>query len=42
MHTIHTIDLKFQKVEKTIASFLIQGKGKPVLIETGPTVHGIS
>ncbi|AEL24479.1 MBL fold metallo-hydrolase [Cyclobacterium marinum] len=36
MHTIHTIDLKFQKVEKTIASFLIQGKGKPVLIETGP------
>ena len=36
MYTIHTIDLKFQQVEETIASFLIQGKGKPVLIETGP------
>jgi glyoxylase-like metal-dependent hydrolase (beta-lactamase superfamily II) len=36
MYTIHTIDLKFQQVEETIASFLIQGKGKSVLIETGP------
>lgn len=36
MNTIEIIDLKFQQAEKTIASFLIRGKGKPVLIETGP------
>tara|TARA_R110002096_G_scaffold47929_2_gene127685 strand:- start:1671 stop:2573 length:903 start_codon:yes stop_codon:yes gene_type:complete len=36
MHSIKVIDLKFQQAEKTIASFLIQGKEKPVLVETGP------
>lgn len=36
MHTIDIIDLKFQQTEETIASFLIQGNGKPVLVETGP------
>jgi glyoxylase-like metal-dependent hydrolase (beta-lactamase superfamily II) len=36
MHTIKIIDLNFQQANNTIASFLIKGKGKPVLVETGP------
>ncbi|WP_339923286.1 MBL fold metallo-hydrolase [uncultured Cyclobacterium sp.] len=36
MNSIEIIDLKFQQAEKTIASFLIRGAGKPVLVETGP------
>jgi glyoxylase-like metal-dependent hydrolase (beta-lactamase superfamily II) len=36
MDTIKIIDLKFQQANNTIASFLIKGKGKPVLVETGP------
>jgi len=33
---IHTLDLNFQNVPQTIASYLIVGDGGPVLVETGP------
>lgn len=33
---IHTIDLKFQGVERAVAVFLVEAPGGPVLIETGP------
>lgn len=34
--TIHALDLNFQNVPKTIASYLIIGPEGPVLVETGP------
>lgn len=33
---LHTLDLKFQNVSQTIASYLIEGPQGPVLVETGP------
>lgn len=33
---IHILDLKFQNAKNTIAAFLIETEGGPVLIETGP------
>jgi len=33
---IHLIDLKFQGIQKAIASYLIETSIGPVLIETGP------
>ena len=33
---IHTLDLYFQNIAHTIASYLVIGPGGPVLVETGP------
>jgi glyoxylase-like metal-dependent hydrolase (beta-lactamase superfamily II) len=33
---IHILDLRFQNAKHTIASFLVETEGGPVLIETGP------
>lgn len=33
---IHTLDLNFQGISQTIASYLVVGPGGPVLVETGP------
>lgn len=35
-YTIHILDLNFQNVPQTIASYLIVGPEGPVLVETGP------
>ncbi len=36
MPAIHTIDLNYLDVPRTIASYLVIGSEGPVLIETGP------
>ncbi|HRQ38482.1 MAG TPA: MBL fold metallo-hydrolase [Chloroflexota bacterium] len=35
-HTIHTLDLNFQGVSETIASYLVEGPTGLILVETGP------
>jgi glyoxylase-like metal-dependent hydrolase (beta-lactamase superfamily II) len=34
---IHTLDLDFQGIATAIASYLVEGPGGPVLVETGPS-----
>lgn len=38
---IHTIDLRFQGLERAVAAFLVETQEGPVLVETGPhsTIH---